>query len=873
MSSWESASNGRLKKGAEWYAKNNWKILPVHGIDDGGRCTCNSQHGDSKDIGKHPAIGEWNVNATNEIHSIDAWWGKNSNYNVGVFCAPSGFFVIDIDPRSGGTDSFDEFERLVEGALPPTVEAITGEYSIAGKIVRGRHLYYKADSEEQLVGNLLKAGLKGIDIKHNGYVLVAPSRHFSGTTYDWAPGKAPWEIEMAQAPEELLGFLRKNKRTSTSYSEGTWDWMNGLEVSGERVDIEGLLENGIDEGSRAVEIYRLACALANKFGTTPDARMMIETMMIRFNHEKVRPPMELEGPNSLLMHTRRAIDFIASTPKTERIWPGLNGWEQGKKWAEQSQAESNALIAASSSDDPHSAPVANAVGAAVTRMVSDGMSARGASSNGNIDVPDDPDAIDAEDGGTPGFRTLTDVGNGRRLIDTYGSAVRYTPGLGWFHWDGQYWKPDVEELEISELAKRISPIIASEVSNYDDSAQQKKQDIVKWAQQAKSNSRLVNMVKSANSDTRIVVGVKQWDGDSNMLGVSNGVIDLRTGELLRGRPDLYITRRAPVAYTPGLRNVRWEQFIDFATNGDKELQDWLQRAVGYTLSGFKTQDIMFLVYGPPGSGKNTFVETIVKALGTQEYAWPLDSSVLAQGDGRANQSDQYHWAELRGRRMIWVDELPETERLKENSVKKLTGSSEISARSPGEKPFTFEAQGKLWVTTNHRPIISDDAMWRRLRPIPLTNVPQNPNPDLKAYLHDPDGGLPAVLSWAVEGAVKYLNSSERDPLGWCSAVREAAEIYRKNEDRIGLFLDEETKQSEGTSLTVKALYGVYRLWSDDRGERPMSQIAFHRKLADRGLSVEGQGSRAEILGMMLLPKAVINTGVDWSTATRFAKNF
>ena len=871
MASWESASNGRLIKGAEWYAKNGWKILPVHGIDDGGRCTCNSQHGDSKDIGKHPAIGEWNTNATSEVHDVDMWWGKNPNYNIGVFCQPSGFFVIDIDPRSGGTDSFDEFERLVEGALPPTVEAITGEYSINGKVVRGRHLYYKADSEEQLVGNLLKAGLKGVDIKHNGYVLVAPSRHFSGTTYDWAPGKAPWEIEMAEAPEELLGFLRKGRRKSTSYSEGNWDWMDGLEFSGERVDTQKMLEEGISEGSRAVDIYRLACSLASKFGTTPEARMMIETMMIRFNHEKVRPPMELEGPNSLLMHTRRAMDFIADNPKTDRIWPGLKDWEQGKKWADQSQAETNALV--SNNQSSNSAPVANAVGMAVTRMVSDGMSASDASSGGNIDIPGDPDAISAEDGGTPGFRTLTDVGNGRRLIDTYGSAVRYTPGLGWFHWDGQYWKPDVEELEISELAKRISPIIASEVSNYDDGAQQKKQDIVKWAQQAKSNSRLVNMIKSANSDTRVVVGVKQWDGDSNMLGVSNGVIDLRTGELLRGRPDLYITRRAPVAYTPGLRNVRWEQFIDFATGGDKELQEWLQKAVGYTLSGFKTQDIMFLVYGPPGSGKNTFVETIVKALGTQEYAWPLDSSVLAAGDGRANQSDQYHWAELRGRRMIWVDELPETERLKENSVKKLTGSSEISARSPGEKPFTFEAQGKLWVTTNHRPVITDDAMWRRIRPIPLTNIPEKPDPDLKAYLFDPDGGLPAVLSWAVEGAVKYLNSSERDPLGWCSVVREAADIYRKNEDRIGLFLDEETKQSEGAALGIKALYGVYRLWSEDRGERPMTQIAFHRKLADRGLAVEGQGSKAEILNMMLIPKAVASGGVDWSTATRFAKNF
>jgi putative DNA primase/helicase len=282
---------------------------------------------------------------------------------------------------------------------------------------------------------------------------------------------------------------------------------------------------------------------------------------------------------------------------------------------------------------------------------------------------------------------------------------------------------------------------------------------------------------------------------------------------------------------------------------------------------------MFLVYGPPGSGKNTFVETVVKALGTQEYAWPLDSSVLAQGDGRANQSDQYHWAELRGRRMIWVDELPETERLKENSVKKLTGSSEISARSPGEKPFTFEAQGKLWVTTNHRPVITDDAMWRRIRPIPLTNIPEKPDPDLKAYLFDPDGGLPAVLSWAVEGAVKYLNSSERDPLGWCSVVREAADIYRKNEDRIGLFLDEETKVSEGAALSIKALFGVYRLWSEDRGERPMTQIGFDRKLRERNLRVEGSGARAVIHGMYKTPAPVPTYigEVDWMNASRYSR--
>jgi putative DNA primase/helicase len=421
-----------------------------------------------------------------------------------------------------------------------------------------------------------------------------------------------------------------------------------------------------------------------------------------------------------------------------------------------------------------------------------------------------------------------------------------------------------------ELSKKIAPIVASEVVHYLDDAD-KQSEVIRWAQQAKSNSRINGAIESATSDPRVQVNVEAWDSDETLMGVSNGVIDLRTGELLRGRPDLYITRRAPVAYNPGIRNVRWEQFIDFATGGDKELQEWLQKAAGYSLTGLRTYDIMFLVYGPAGSGKNTLVEALVKAMGTSQYAWPLDSSILAQGDGQSHGSDLYHWAELRGRRLVWVDELPESERMKENSVKKLTGSSEISARSPGEKPFTFQSRAKLWITTNHRPIISDDAMWRRIRPVPMTHVPEKPDPDLKHYLFDPEGGLPAVLSWAVEGAIKLLGSSERDALGWCSVVSDAAEIYRKNEDRIGFFLTEETKEADGASTPIKSLYAVYRVWSEERGERPMTQIAFQRKLSERGLDINGVGSRAEIKDRMLMPRSVSTGEVDWGIATRFAR--
>ena len=878
MSSHDYAT-GKLGPSAQWYASQGWKILPCHGITLDGRCTCNQPHAEPKDKGKHPAINKWNTDATSDPNTLTRYWEQNPEYNIGVSCRSSGFLVIDIDPRGGGTESFEKFEQLVEGALPPTVEAITGEYTIGGgRILRGRHLYYKCDESEDLVGNLSKAGLRGIDIKHNGYVLIAPSRHFSGQCYEWVPGHRPDEIQMAEAPEELLKFLRKrgNSRGTTSVGTGDWDSIfEDLEFSGKKVDIDKILEEGIEEGGRAIGLYELACALANKFPVNTEAgRLAVESLMIRFNAEKVRPPMPLEGTNSVMMHTRRAIEFVIKNPKIDRIWPGA------QEWAQKSQEESRSVTTEKTTSTDSVAPMLGVVqpppiaintrSTAILEAISEGKTTSQALSADNLNIPGDVDAISSEDGGVEATRSFTDIGNGRRLVDTYQSVIRYTEGLGWFHWNNGYWTPDPESLEIRELAKRIPAMIASEIDHYkgDDS---KQGEVIKWAQQSKSLSRIRSTIDTANSDPRIIVPVEHWDRDENLLGVMNGVVDLKTGELLKDRPDLFITRRAPVGYIRGEKNTRWEQFLDYATGGDKEYQDWLQRAAGYSITGSRKFDIMFLVYGPAGSGKNTFVEAIVKCLGTRQYAWPLDSSILAQGDGKANNTDLYHWAEIRGRRLVWVDELPDSERLKENSVKKLTGSSEISARSPGEKPFTFESKAKLWVSTNHRPIITDDAMWRRIRPIPFVHVPEKPDPDLKEYIFDSEGGLPAVLSWAVEGAIKLLGSSARDSLGWCRVVSEAAEVYRKNEDRIGLFLSEETNENESHSVPVKELYTTYRAWSEERGERPMTQVAFDRKLRDRNLNVIGSGARALVNGRSMIPRAVPSGEIDWQAAARLSR--
>jgi hypothetical protein len=385
MSSPKTTHAERLARGSAWYAKQGWKVLPCFGITDGGRCTCNGQHAEPKDIGKHPQIGDWNNRATDDEATVSAWWERNPENNIGVYCQGSGFIVIDIDPRSGGIESFKKFEELLGITLPKTVEALTGLYSYQGSQNRGRHLYFKVEDGEQFMGNLKSYGLNGIDIKYNGYVMVAPSRHGSGVTYDWAPSQSPWEMRMVEAPEELLNAIRKRSsrgRGGTSLGQGDWSWLGDMDSGDERVDINKFLEEGIEEGSRAVDIYKLTCAVANKLGVDSESgKLAVETLMIRFNHEKVRPPLELEGQGGLLMHVRRAIDFVANNPVGDLIWPGAQDWAKRNQEETRSTSSTPRATVKDSNGDDINQPemVYGTIGAAVADAAHSGVSISDAS--------------------------------------------------------------------------------------------------------------------------------------------------------------------------------------------------------------------------------------------------------------------------------------------------------------------------------------------------------------------------------------------------------------------------------------------------------------------------------------------------------------
>jgi|LakMenE18May11ns_1017448.scaffolds.fasta_scaffold9940122_3 hypothetical protein len=201
-------NNQEFLQNLEALANMGWELFPVHGITN-GKCDCGDAHLNDNNAGKHPITKNGFKAATTDLDQISAWISAFPNCNFGVYLKGSGLVVIDVDPRNGGEEAFEEFSRHLESAVPPTVIAITGEQVHNARRTRGTHVYFRVDPDIALESTLGKH-VPGVDVKHNGYVLIPGSKHFSGTNYEWAPGLSPWELEIAPLPEQIKTYLTKN---------------------------------------------------------------------------------------------------------------------------------------------------------------------------------------------------------------------------------------------------------------------------------------------------------------------------------------------------------------------------------------------------------------------------------------------------------------------------------------------------------------------------------------------------------------------------------------------------------------------------------------------------------------------------------------
>ena len=253
-----------VKSQALAYAGIGWKIFPVHGFRPDGTCTCGqvaSPEGQTSCTpGKHPAISGWNSSATSDASIVEQWWNDNPHYNIGVVCNQSGLVVIDVDPRNGGLDSLDFLEVTLGIDFPRTTTSITGLYEVDGKPVRGRHIFLAAAQGDRFRGNLTsktqKDNLPGIDIKHNGFVVLPGSRHVSGVNYEWAQDADPFSKMPAAVTNDLREVIQARKgSTGTAFTSMTDDEIRSIEEKATTTTSYGAqaLANELDSLSRTPE--------------------------------------------------------------------------------------------------------------------------------------------------------------------------------------------------------------------------------------------------------------------------------------------------------------------------------------------------------------------------------------------------------------------------------------------------------------------------------------------------------------------------------------------------------------------------------------------------------------------------------------------
>jgi putative DNA primase/helicase len=442
---------------------------------------------------------------------------------------------------------------------------------------------------------------------------------------------------------------------------------------------------------------------------------------------------------------------------------------------------------------------------------------------------------------------LSDLGNAARLVRMHGADLRYARGLGWLVYEGGRWVRDTTGGAM-RAAKATVRGMYHEAGEIADEAERKAW--AKWALQSENAGRLTAMLTLAESEKAVACTTDDFDADPYLLNCRNGTLNLRTGELHpHDRADL-ITKQAPIEYDPAAPCPAWRTFLARIFEPAPDVIPYLQRAIGYALTGDTSEQVMLLLYGTGMNGKSTLLQTLAACLG--DYAQATPAATLMVRDRNNNATNDL--ARMAGARLVTAIESDEGKRLAEGLIKQMTGGDKIVARYLHQEFFEFTPQFKLLLATNHKPIIrgTDYAIWRRIHLVPflVTIPPEERDPYLAQRLA---AEAPGILAWAVEGYQQFAKQGLLPP----AAVTGATSDYRAEMDLIAAFLDECCVAGRTALVAAGALYAAYKAWAEDNGERPITQRAFSLRLQERGYRSDrsGAGGKLHWFGLGLISHA------------------
>lgn len=422
---------------------------------------------------------------------------------------------------------------------------------------------------------------------------------------------------------------------------------------------------------------------------------------------------------------------------------------------------------------------------------------------------------------------MTDTGNAQRLRDKYKGSIRYSyTRKKWMYWTGKAWRFD-ETGEIKKLADIVVEDLKREAFDVEDEKEQEQK--LRFAAKTANSSGKTNMITETQHLEGIPVLIDELDAYTDYLNVQNGIVNLRNGELMPHDPNFMMSKICNSEYdnTSGKKPEKWLKFIDDITAGDKELQHYLQKCVGYSLTGSVKEQCAFFLYGIGNNGKSTFIETLADMLG--DYASNAQpETIMMKRDGNSGINSDI--ARLKSARLVSTEEPTEGVRLNEGLVKQLTGGGKVTCRFLFGDEFEYSPEFKIWIATNHKPVIrgTDVGIWRRIRLIPFEVNIEHPDKQLKYKMREE---MPQIMRWAVEGCMMYQKEGLEPP----EAVQKSTEEYKSEMDLLATFMDAciVIDYTVKDAVPANELYSIYQAWANENNEYVMTSRKFFLEITKK----------------------------------------
>jgi len=428
---------------------------------------------------------------------------------------------------------------------------------------------------------------------------------------------------------------------------------------------------------------------------------------------------------------------------------------------------------------------------------------------------------------------FTDSTNAERLMREHGDKIRYMPAWKkWLVWNGRFWEIDEGAAMVNELALETIRRIHYEMLKTSD--HRERIEIEKFAMMSENGRRRKSCIEMASLIKKLHVKSEHLDNNSWLFNCRNGTVNILTGEFTEHRKEDFLTKIANVDYDPDADCPLWKQFIREIMDYKSDVINFLQTASGWAITGDTREQTMFILFGSGANGKSTFLNTVMSLLGDYAIATPTETFMRKIGDQITNDI-----ARLRGTRLVTTTEAEQGRRLSEPLIKKITGNDQMTARFLYGEFFNFIPTFKIFMATNHKPVIkgTDHGIWRRIKLIPFTTrIPEEKQDKmLEEKLKSEASG---ILNWLLEGVARWKAEGLVAP----ASILTATDEYRGEMDVIGNFLKERCVIKAGACIRIRELYKAYSDWCDDNNEHAVSERFFTMRLKDMGYQ---QGRTAE----------------------------